>query len=219
MTWNVGGGGRHTDSPDKLPFICRTMLCKGVQVACINEGHAADHQGRSEGVRLQNSFCVFGPCFGHGTQVVWLLQTALASRIVDQPPMESDRVSCLVLAGPCRQRTLLIGMYGYSSATTESRCSRRQQELWEHVEPFVRLNRERGHHVVVLGDLNVVPAAHLSTSKNLLTTTIQQFGDSAQKLGQVGAVHWYLSGILVRSIEDIRRCDQRTRLTRNDLLP
>ena len=151
MTWNVGGGAGTLDSPDKLSFVCRTMLCQGVQIACINEGHATRQTIKAglRELRLQNSFCVFG----HGTQVVWLVQSALAGRIVDQPPMESDRVSCLVLAGPCRQRTVLMGMYGYSSATTESRCSRRQQELWEHVEPFIRLNRERGHHTVVLGDL------------------------------------------------------------------
>ena len=135
MTWNAGGGAGTLDSPDKLSFICHTMLCQGIQIACINEGRAT-RQAVKAGLKelhLQNSFCALG----HGTQVVWLVQSALTGRIVDQPPMESDRVSCLVLAGPCRQRTLLLGIYGYSSATTESRCSKRQQELWEHVEPFI----------------------------------------------------------------------------------
>jgi len=116
MTWNVGGGAGTLNSPDKLSFVCYTMLCQGVQIACINEGRATRQiikAGLRE-LRLQNSFCVFG----NDTHVVWLVQTALAGRIVDQPPMETDRASCLVLAGPCRQRTLLLGMYGYSSATS-----------------------------------------------------------------------------------------------------
>ncbi len=41
---------------------------------------------------------------------------------------------------------------------------------------------------MVLGDLNVVPAAHLSTSKNLLTTTIQQFGDWCRHLGLINTL-------------------------------
>jgi hypothetical protein len=97
MTWNVGGGAGTLDSPDKLSFVCRTMRCQGVQIACINEGRAT-RQAIKAGLKelhLQNSFCVFG----HGTQVVWLVQTALAGRIVDQPPMESDRASCLVARG------------------------------------------------------------------------------------------------------------------------
>ena len=185
MTWNVGGGAGTLGSPDKLSMICHAMLCQGIQLACINEGHATKETIKAglKELGLQHLF----RAFGHGTQVVWLVQTALASRIVDQPPLESDRASCLVLAGPCHQRTILIGMYGYSSAT-EIRSSKRQQELWEHVEPFIRLNRERGHHVVVLGDLNVVPATHLSTSKNLLITTIQQFEDWCQHLGLANAL-------------------------------
>ena len=129
MTWNAGGGAGTLDSPDKLSILCYTMLCQGVQLACINEGHAtkATIKAGLRELKLQHLFRVFGD----GTQVIWLVQTALADRIVDQPPMESDRVSCLVLAGPCHQRTLLIGVYGYSSATTESRSSKWQQELWE----------------------------------------------------------------------------------------
>jgi hypothetical protein len=56
------------------------------------------------------------------------------------------------------------------------------------VEPFIRLNREREHHVVVLGDLNVVPSDHLSTSKNLLTTSIQQFEDWRLHVGLTNAL-------------------------------
>jgi hypothetical protein len=102
------------------------MLCQGVQLACINEGHATKETVKAvlRELKLQH----FSRTFAEGTQVIWLVQTALADRIVDQPPMESDRVSCLVLAGPCHQHTLLIGMYGYSSATTERRSSKLQQE-------------------------------------------------------------------------------------------
>ena len=42
MTWNVGGGAGTLDSPDKLSFVCHTMLCQGTQIACINEGHATN---------------------------------------------------------------------------------------------------------------------------------------------------------------------------------
>ena len=121
MTWNAGGRAGSLDSPDKLSIICLTMLCQGIQLACINEGHASKKSVKAclRELKLQHLFRTFGD----GSQVIWLVQTALADRIVDQPPMESDRVSCLVLAGPCHQRTLLIGMCGYSSATTESRSS------------------------------------------------------------------------------------------------
>ena len=37
MTWNVGGGAGTLDSPDKLSFVCRTMLCQGVQIAANGE--------------------------------------------------------------------------------------------------------------------------------------------------------------------------------------
>ena len=102
MTWNVGGGAGTLDSPDKLSIICHTMLCQGIQLACINEGHATKETIKAglRELRLQHQFRVFG----HDKQVVWIVQTTLADRIVDQPPMESDRLSCLVLAGPCRCR-------------------------------------------------------------------------------------------------------------------
>ena len=82
MTWNVGGGAGTLDSPEKLSLICHTMLCQGIQIACINEGRATRQTTKAglRELRLQDSFCAFG----HGTQVVWLVQTALAGRIVDQ---------------------------------------------------------------------------------------------------------------------------------------
>ena len=105
MTWNVGGGAGTLDSPDKLSFVCRTMLCQGIQIACINEGRATRQTIKAglKELHLQNSFSVFG----HGTQVVWLVQTALTGRIVDQPTMESDRASCLVHAAPWPLRLLV----------------------------------------------------------------------------------------------------------------
>jgi nitrite reductase/ring-hydroxylating ferredoxin subunit len=41
--------------------------------------------------------------------------------------------------------------------------------------PLIRSYREAYHHVVVMGDLNVVPAPHLSSSTGLLFNTMRQF--------------------------------------------
>ena len=91
MTWNAGGRAGSLDSPDKLSIICLTMLCQGIQLACISEGHASKKSIKTclRELKLQHLFRIFGD----DSQVLWLVQTALADRIVDQPPMESDRVS------------------------------------------------------------------------------------------------------------------------------
>ena len=92
------------------------------------------------------------------------MQSSLASRIHAELPQDNDRVSALVLVGPCQQRTLVVGLYGLTGATTEARSGLRQQELWAEVAPLIRSYREMDHHVVVMGDLSVVPAPHFSSS-------------------------------------------------------
>ena len=173
MTWNAGGEAGTMASTDKLRMLCLTMLCQGIHIACINEGHSTKEQlsERLRELRLQHQFCARG----QGTQVVWLVQSSLASRIHAELPQDNDRVSSLILVGPCKQRTLVVGLYGFAGATTEARSGLRQQELWTEVAPLIRSYREAYHHVVVMGDLNVVPAPHLSSSSGLLFNTVRQF--------------------------------------------
>jgi len=97
MTWNAGGEAGTMASTDKLRMLCLTMLCQGIHIACINEGHSTKEQlsERLRELRLQHQFCARG----QGTQVVWLVQSSLASRIHAELPQDNDRVSSLILVG------------------------------------------------------------------------------------------------------------------------
>jgi len=44
MTWNAGGEAGTMASTDKLRMLCHTMLCQGIHLACINEGHSTKEQ-------------------------------------------------------------------------------------------------------------------------------------------------------------------------------
>jgi hypothetical protein len=72
-------------------------------------------------------------------------------------------------------RTVILGIYGISGATTATRPAQMQRALWEYITPIVELNQLMEHNIVVLGDLNVVPAARFTTSARPLQTFIDQF--------------------------------------------
>ena len=180
LTWNVGGGSGTLRDRDKLVFLTNTMLQQHVHIACITEGKVTLKVLRRL-LRQVNMHLHFR-AFGKNGDVAWLVQTAVADKVVQTLDLEETRISGLVLAGECKQRTLVLGMYGFSGSTTDSRSARLQQELWEYITPLVLAAQRKGHHVCVLGDFNVVPTADLTSSERPLQTTIGHFCSWQQAL-------------------------------------
>jgi hypothetical protein len=120
--------------------------------------------------------------FGENGTVMWLVQTDTAEKVQKTLDLDEDRVSGLVLAGPDKVRTVIIGVYGISGATTASRPAQMQQALWEYITPIVEINQLVDHNIVVLGDLNVIPAARFTTSARPLRTSIDQFDSWARTM-------------------------------------
>ena len=60
----------------------------------------------------------------------------------------------LVLAGPFKRRTVVLGVYGVSGATSAIRSARLQQSLWEYISLLVELSHLLSHNICMLGDLN-----------------------------------------------------------------
>ena len=180
LTWNVGGGAGTLRDRDKLRFLTNTMLQQHVHLACITEGKVTLKELKRL-LRQVNMHLHFR-AFGKNGDVTWLVQTAVADKVVQTLDLQETRISGLVLAGECKQRTLVLGMYGFSGSTTDSRSARLQQELWEYITPLVTAAQRKGHHVCVLGDFNVVPTADLTSSERPLQTAIGHFCSWQQAL-------------------------------------
>ena len=180
MCWNVGGGMGTLRSTEKLRFLTNTMLQQRVHLACITEGKVTLKELKRL-LRQVNMHLHFR-AFGKNGEVAWLVQTAVADKVVQTLDLQETRISGLVLAGECKQRTLVLGMYGFSGSTTDSRSARLQQELWEYITPLVMAAHRKGHHVCVLGDFNVVPTADLTSSERPLQTAIGHFCSWQQAL-------------------------------------
>ena len=79
MVWNAGGGAGTLQDPDKLGFLCQTMMQQNIHVACLLEG-GVSRETLWAGVKLlnmQQQFRVFGE---NGT-VMWLVQTETAEKV------------------------------------------------------------------------------------------------------------------------------------------
>ena len=170
ITWNVGGADGTLADPVKLNFLCNTMLLQGIHIALITECHAdvASIKNKLRELHLHTKFRVRG----QGKLVAWLIQTDTADRIVQDLSLTCGRISGIVLAGACQTRTLILGIYGISGATTDHHCSRAQQELLTSLTPTILANLKLKHHIIVLGDFNVTPGHSWSTSASLLSSSI-----------------------------------------------
>jgi len=187
ITWNVGGADGTLTDPVKLEFLCNTMLIQDIHIALITECHAdvASVKQKLRELHLHSKFRVRG----QGKLLAWLIRTDTAGRIVQDLSLSCGRVSGIVLAGACRTRTLIIGIYGISGASTDHHCSRAQQELLASLVPTITDNQKLKHHVIVLGDFNVTPGHSWSTSAASLSTSISHLESWRTSLGK----HFYRS--------------------------
>jgi len=119
---------------------------------------------------------------GKNGLVAWLVQTPMADKIVARMEYEGGRIAGLVLAGQCRRRTVVLGVYGYTGSSTEMQSALLQRTLWNQLYAVVAANQEKQHNVVILGDLNVVPSAEFTSSLRPLPTAIEDFQDWQRRL-------------------------------------
>jgi exonuclease III len=176
ITWNVGGADGTLADPVKLEFLCNTMLLQGIHIALITECHA-DAESVKRVLRelhLHTRFRVRG----QGKLIAWLIQTDTADRIVQDLSLSCGRISGIVLAGACQTRTLIIGLYGISGASTDHHCSRAQQDLLASLVPTITDNQKLQYHIIVLGDFNVTPGHSWSTSTASLSASISHLESS-----------------------------------------
>ena len=113
--------------------------------------------------------------FGLNGKISWLIREPVADKVVARLDYEGGRISGLVLAGACKQRTIFFGVYGHAGASTDNQHAQRQAGLWSRLEELIKPNQELGHHVIVLGDFNVLPAATFTTSRKALRSSIEDF--------------------------------------------
>jgi exonuclease III len=186
ITWNVGGADGTLADPVKLEFLCNTMLLQGIHIALITESHAdvASVKQKLRELHLHAKFRVRG----QGKLLAWLIRTDTADRIVQDPSLSCGRISGIVLAGACQTRTLIIGLYGISGASTDHHCSRAQQELLASLVPTITDNQKLKHHIIVLGDFNVTPGHAWSTSASSLSASISHLESWRSILGLTNAL-------------------------------
>jgi hypothetical protein len=145
--------------PDKLAFIAFTLIQQRIHVACLTESPSRirrnDLTAALRSIGLERQF----RALGLNGQISWLVREPVADKVVSRLEYEGGRTACLVLAGSCKQRTILLGAYGYAGASTDNHKAQRPKELWSQLGPLIKANQELGHHMVVLGDFNVLPSA------------------------------------------------------------
>ena len=186
ITWNVGGADGTLADPVKLEFLCNTMLLQGIHIALITECHAdvASVQQKLRDLHLHSKFRVRG----QGKQLAWLIRTDTADRIVQDLSLSCGRISGIVLAGACQTRTLIIGLYGISGASTDHHCSRAQQDLLASLVPTITDNQKLQYHIIVLGDFNVTPGHSWSTSTASLSASISHLESWRTTMGLTNAL-------------------------------
>jgi exonuclease III len=170
---NVGGGSGTLKDPDKLAFIAFALIQQRIHVACLTESRIRrnDLSAALKSIGLERQF----KAFGLNGQISWLVREPVADKVVSKLEIEGGRTAGLVLAGSCKQRTILLGVYGYAGASTDSQKALRQKSLWSQLGQLIKANRELGHHMVVLGDFNVLPSVELTTSRKALVSSIEDF--------------------------------------------
>ena len=186
MCWNAGGGSGTLKDDDKLRFLTLVMLQQHVHVACISEGkvRCQDLQATLKRIGMSAHF----RAEGKNGMVAWLVRTPTADKIVARLEYEGGRISGLVLAGACRQRTVLLGVYGYTGSSTEMQAALLQRTLWTKLREIIVANQDKKHNIVVLGDLNVLPSAEFTSSVRPLPTAIEDFQDWQHRLGLSNAL-------------------------------
>ena len=168
---NVGGGRGTLRDPEKLSFLTFALIQQGIHVACLTESGIKrnDLTAALRRVGMEREF----RAFGQNGKISWLVREPVADKVVAKLDYEGGRISGLVLAGACKQRTFFFGVYGHAGASTDNQLARRQADLWSRLEGLAKPNQERGHHVIVLGDFNVLPSATFTTSQRALKSSIE----------------------------------------------
>jgi len=170
---NVGGSSGTLRDPDKLAFIAFMLIQQGIHVACLTES-GIKRNDLTAGLRrigLERQF----RAFGLNGKISWLVREPVADKVVSRLDLDGGRISGLVLAGACRQRTILFGVYGHSGSSTDNRPARQQKALWSQLGALIQANKELKHHIVVLGDFNVLPATAFTTSRQALASSVDDF--------------------------------------------
>ena len=182
---NVGGSSGTLRDPDKLSFLAFTLIQQGIHVACLTESgiRRNDLTAGLRRIGLERQF----RAFGLNGKISWLVREPVADKVVSRLDFDGGRISGLVLAGACRQRTIIFGVYGHSGSSTDNQPASRQAALWSQLGSLVQANQELEHHIVVLGDFNVLPATSFTTSRQALTSSIEDFlsWQSAARLSNV----------------------------------
>ena len=170
---NVGGGTGTLRDPEKLSFIAFTLIQQDIHVACLTESRIKRNEltAALKDIGLERQF----RAFGLNEHISWLVREPVADKVVSRLELEGGRIAGLVLAGACKQRTIIFGVYGFAGASTDSHLARRQKDIWAQLGPLIQRNRELKHHVVVLGDFNVLPAIDFTTSRKALSSSIEDF--------------------------------------------
>ena len=118
---------------------------------------------------------------GHGSgvglsgKISCLGREPVAEKVVSKLEYEGVRIAGLVLAGSCKQRAILLGVYGHAGASTDNHKAQRQKELWSQLGLLIEANQKLGHHMVVLGDFNVLPSVAFTTSRKALASSVEEF--------------------------------------------
>ena len=178
---NVGGGSGTLRDPEKLSFITFALIQQGIHVACLTESGIKrnDLTAALRRIGMEREF----RAFGLNGKISWLIREPVADKVVARLDYEGGRISGLVLAGACKQRTIFFGVYGHAGASTDNQHAQRQAGLWSRLEELIKPNQELGHHVIVLGDFNVLPASTFTTSRKALKSSIEEFLNWQSTLG------------------------------------
>jgi hypothetical protein len=111
----------------------------------------------------------------------------VADKVVGRLEYEGGRIAGLVLAGARKQRTFIFGVYGFAGSSTNNQPARSQRCLWSQLgsllEVHCKKHQEPHHHMVVLGDFNVLPSTTFSTSRKALPSSVEDLLSWQTKAG------------------------------------
>ena len=131
ICWNAGGGAGTLKDDDKLRFLTMVMLQQHIHIACLTEGKVRC-QDLTAGLKRIGMGAHFR-AEGKNGSVAWLVQTPTADKIVGRLEYEGGRIAGIVLAGACKQRAVVLGVYGYAGASTEMQAALLQRTLWQQL--------------------------------------------------------------------------------------
>ncbi len=187
---NVGGGPGTLKDPDKLSFIAYALIQQGVHIACLTESGIKRNglTAALKSIGLERQF----RAFGQNGRISWLVREPVADKVVGRLEYEGGRIAGLVLAGACRQRTFIFGVYGFAGSSTNIQSARAQRNLWSQLGLLLEVHcmkqQEPHHHMVVLGDFNVLPSTAFTTSRKALLSSIEDLLSWQTKAGLCNAL-------------------------------